>query len=493
VSDNNNSYKQIFKATSIFGGVQVFNIVIAILRSKLIAILLGPAGMGIVSLFTTTIGLVTGISNFGLGTSAVKNVAAAEGSANKEQLAKTIAVFRKLVWITGGIGFLFTLTFAPLLSKLAFGNKSYTVAFMILSITLLFAQISAGQNVILQGMRKIQYMAKASMLGALLGLLISIPLYFFFKEKGIVPAIILTSISTLLLTWYFAGKVKIQKVVFDRSVFKTEGKEMLRMGFLISMSSIITLAASYVVRIYISKEGGIEEVGLFTAGFAIISTYVGLVFTAMSTDYYPRLSAMSNDNIKCKEAINQQAEIAILILAPILIIFLVFVQWGVIILYSKEFLGVVNMVLWAALGIFFKAITWSIGFVFLAKSDSKVFFFNELFANMYILLFNIIGYHYAGLTGLGISFLVAYFIYFVQVYLVSKRLYNFNISRGLINIFIIQFSIAITCFFVVIFFNKPMAYSLGVVFILVSTIYSWKEMDKRIGLKSILIGIKRKL
>lgn len=482
MNGNSNSYKQIFKATSIFGGVQVFNIFIAIIRSKFIAILLGPAGMGIVSLFTTTIGLVTGITNFGLGTSAVKNVAAAEGSGDKEQLTKTVAVFQRLVWITGGGGFVFTLIFAPLLSTLAFGNKSYSVSFMILSITLLFTQISAGQNVILQGMRKIQYMAKASMFGALLGLLISIPLYYFFKEKGIVPAIILTSIITLLLTWYFASKIKIQKVVVDKSVFKKEGREMLKMGFLISMSSIITIATAYVVRIYISKEGGIAEVGLFTAGFAIISTYVGLVFTAMSTDYYPRLAAISHDNIKCKEAINQQAEIAILILAPILIVFLVFVQLGIIILYSKEFLGVVNMVLWAALGIFFKAITWSIGFIFLAKSDSKAFFLNELSANIYILLFNIIGYHYAGLTGLGISFFIAYLIYFVQIYFVSKKLYNFDINRDLLKMFIIQFSIAIACFLVIYFFNKPIAYSVGVVLIVVSGIYSWKELDKRISI-----------
>jgi O-antigen/teichoic acid export membrane protein len=378
VNDTSNSYKQIFKATSIFGGVQFVNIILSIIRSKFVAILLGPAGMGIVSLFTTTIGLVAGVTEFGLGTAAVKNVAASGEHEDTSHLEKTVAVFRRLVWITGGLGLVVTLIFAPSLSELAFGSKSYTVAFMVLSITLLFTQISAGQNVILQGMRKIRYMAKANVSGALLGLLISIPLYYFFKERGIVPAIVLTSISTLLLTWYFADKVKIQKVKVDKSVFKTEGKEMLKMGFLISMSSIITIAAAYVVRIYISNTGGIAEVGLFTAGFAIISTYVGLVFTAMSTDYYPRLSAISHDNIKCKEAINHQAEIAILILAPILIVFLVFVQLGVIILYSKEFLGVVNMVLWAALGIFFKAISWSIGFIFLAKSDSKVFFFKRI-------------------------------------------------------------------------------------------------------------------
>ncbi len=410
--EDNNSYKQILKATSIFGGVQVFNILMSVLRSKAIAILLGTSGMGLVSLFTSTLGLITGITNFGLGTSAVKNVAAAASSGDKEKLSKTVAVFRRLVWMTGGLGFILTLVLAPWLSKIAFGNNQYTMAFMALSVTLLITQIGSGQNVILQGLRKLQYLAKASAYGALSGLIISLPLYYFFKNEGIVPAIILTSISALLLSWFYAGKIKIRPALVEKSVFKSEGKEMLKMGFLISMSNLITIGSAYVVRVFISNSGGLEDVGLFTAGFAIIGTYAGMVFTAMGTDYYPRLSSVANDNLKCQQEINQQAEIALLILSPFLIILLVFVQWGVVLLYSKQFLGVVNMIHWATLGIFFQALSWSIAFVLLAKGASRIYFRNELIANVYMLALNISGYYYFGLTGLGISFLISLFLLF---------------------------------------------------------------------------------
>lgn len=481
-----NSYREILKSTSVLGGVQVFNIIIAIFRSKFIAILLGPSGMGLMSLLTTTIGLITGITNFGLGTSAVKNVASSAGSGNEEKLGKTIAVFRHLVWLTGGLGFVLTLILAPWLSELAFGNKAYTLPFMAISITLLFTQISAGQNVILQGMRKIQYMAKASMLGALGGLLISIPLYYFYAKRGIVPAIILTSISTLLLSWFFAKKVKIPKVSIDKIILKTEGKEMLKMGFLISISSLITMGTSYILRVYISNRGGLEDVGLFTAGFAIIATYVGMVFTAMGADYYPRLATVAHDNFKCKQEINQQAEIALLILAPILIAFLVFVQWGVVLLYSKQFLGVVGMIHWATLGIFFQALSWSIGYVLLAKSASKAYFWNELIASIYLLGFNIIGYYYFGLTGLGISFLLGYFFHFIQMLITSKILYEFSLDKSTWRILIFQFFIAVLCFIASYSLEKILAYSIGSILIIISSMYSWKELEKRIHLKQII-------
>src|SRR3569623_1165438 len=233
-------------------------------------------------------------------------------------------------------------------------------------------------------MRNVRYLAKANILGSISGLLNSIPLYYFWAQKGIVPAIILTSFSTLLLSWYFTNKIKIPKVSVDRAMFKTEGKEKLKMGFLISMTGVMFMCSSYIVRIFISHFVGLEDVGLFGAGFAIIGKYTGLVFTAMGKDYYPRLSTISHDNVKSEREVNQQDEIAVLILAPMLTAFLVFIHWAVVLLYSKRFLGVVDMIHWSILGIFFQALSWSLGYILLAKGASKIYFWNELAAVLYM-------------------------------------------------------------------------------------------------------------
>lgn len=487
MSENKNSYNQILKSTSVYGGVQMFNIITSILSSKAVAILLGPAGMGLANLLTSTTSLISGITNFGLGTSAVKNVAAASGSGDVEKLSKTVAVFRRLVWLTGGLGFVITLVFAPWLSEMAFGNKNYSIDFMLISVTLLFVQISSGQNVILQGMRKVKYLAKANILGSIGGLLISIPLYYFWVQKGIVPAIILSSLSTLLLSWYFATKIKIPRVAVDKTIIRAEGKEMLKMGFLISLAGLMFMCSSYIVRIFINHRGGLADVGLFGAGFAIIGKYTGLIFTAMGKDYYPRLSIVAQDNIKCKKEVNQQTEIALLILAPMLTAFLVYIHWAVVLLYSKRFLGVVDMIHWATLGIFFQAVSWSLGYVLLAKGASKFFFWNELIACIYMLVLNLLGYYYWKLTGLGISFLLGYLFHFIQMCVVCKKLYGFSIDKTTMQIFVIQFSIAVFCFIADYFFTKIWVYSIGTVSIFVSGYYSWCELNKRIPIKAMVL------
>lgn len=485
-------YRQVVKATSIFGGVQVFTIIVSIIRSKFIAILLGPTGMGISGLLTATLGMIAGITNFGLATSAVKDIASAHGAGDERRISVIVSVFRRIMLITGILGTLVTIILAPWLSMLIFKTHDYTLAFVWVSITLLLNQLSAGQGVLLRGMRQIKYMAKATALGSLLGLLTTIPLYYFYGIKGIVPAIIISAVFSLLLTWYFSRKLKIKPVPVSISDTYIEAKDMLKLGFMISLSGLIALGVSYAVRIFISNTGGVDQVGLYNAGFAIVNTYVGMIFTAMSADYYPRLSAVADSNEKCKEAINQQAEIALLILAPIIMVFIVFINWVVLLLYSVKFMPINDMILFAILAMFFKAAGWAVAMIFLAKGASKLFFWNELIANAYQLVLNIIGYKYYGLTGLGISFLIAYALYVLQVYIVTTRKYKFRFTGDFIKLFVIQLVLAVICLAVVKLTEGLFQYTFGMIIIAIATLLSYRELNKRIDIAGLLSKILKK-
>lgn len=47
MTEANASYRRILKSTSVIGGASVINIGIGLLRSKVLAVLLGPAGVGL--------------------------------------------------------------------------------------------------------------------------------------------------------------------------------------------------------------------------------------------------------------------------------------------------------------------------------------------------------------------------------------------------------------------------------------------------------------
>lgn len=466
----------------------MFNILISLIRSKFVALFLGPTGMGLMGLLTSTIGILGSMTNFGLGTSAVKDIAAAHGSENQNRVELIVSVFRRLVWFTGLAGMILAIILSPWLSQITFGNKEHTLAFIWISVTLLFNQLSSGQLVILQGIRRLNLLARANLVGSALGLIITVPLYYFYRIDGIVPGIIGTSLITMVVARFYSRKTNIHSVNLTSPQVLHEGGNMLRMGFLINLGTLLSLAAYYLINIYISHTGGLEQVGLYTAGFAIVNTYSSLIFNAMATDYYPRLSQVADNHVLSRRTMNQQAEMALLILAPVLIVFLVFIQWVIILLYSKLFLPVHVMIYWATLGMFFKATSWSVAFIFLAKGASKIFFWSELTYYCYFLGLNILGYHLWGLTGLGIAFTLSYLIYTCQVVIISKVKYRFSFGRSFLLIFILQFTLATVVFIVVEYLPEPYTFPIGTIAIALSGVYSYRQLDKKVNFKQLWLS-----
>lgn len=482
----NSSYKSIVKATSLLGGVQVGKILINVAKQKIIALLLGTEGMGISGLLTSSTQLIQSTTSLGLSSSAVRNVAEAYASNDRNSLSRTVSALRNLVWGTGMLGMLCVILFSPLLSKSAFGNNEYIVPFIFLSVSLLFQQLSAGQSVLLQGMRKLRNLAEANVLGALLGLVLSIPIYFLFGIQGIVPTLILESLVILCCTWFFTRKIKFKKSTLSFKETLSEGKSMMGMGLAMTLNNILVLGVSYLVRVFIVNIGGLSDVGIYTAGITIVNSYVGLVFWAMGTDYYPRLAGINQDNEKCINLINQQSEIATIIIAPLASIFLVCTPIMIKILYSSDFLSMTTLMELSMIGMIFKASSWAISYLFLAKADMKAFLFNEVVIQLISVPVYIGSYKIAGLDGLGLGFLIIYILYFLIVYISAQKKYNFHFSKSYKMLFFICLVIILSIFIINKFTEGY--YSLAAKAILIFSIifYSFKQLDSRVGVTSFL-------
>ncbi len=483
MSENNqSSYRSIFKATSLFGGVQVYQILIQIIKSKFVAVLLGPAGVGIMGLYQSGLQLVQQISSMGLAQSAVRDVSEANGSNDLHRIANTVTVVRKLVWFTGLLGLIVVACCSPLLSIFSFGNYDYTIPFIILSITLLLDQLSAGQKVVLQGMRRLKDLAKCTAYGVTFGLITSVPLYYWLGIDGIIPTLILNSACSLALGWLYSRKIKIEKVLVTPKQTLEQGKQMLVMGVSMSLSGIFTTIVAYVLRSFIQGNGGVEEVGLYQAGYVIMTTYVGMVMNAIATDYYPRLAAINKDNEKCREAVSQQGEIGTMILAPMLTGCLVFMPFVLKLLYSDSFLAANEYVSWACLGMMLRLAAWVISFLFVAKAESKLFVKVELSANIYYLVFSLLGYKNFGLTGLGIAFALEYVVYFFQCYLIARKRYDFRFTSDFVRCYGIQLLLIIACLAIVVIFSGWLKYILGCIVIAISFFLGIKGLNQRMNL-----------
>lgn len=488
MSEQQTIYREIFKSTSLFGGVQVITILITIVRTKFVAVLLGTAGVGTLGLFNAPMGLIAALTGLGISYSAIRDISEASGAGDERRLARTIISFRRWVIFTGLLGMCVTIVLSPWLSKWTFGNSNYTWAFIWLSITLLLNAISGGQKTLLQGLRKLQSMAKATVIGSILGLFTSIPLYYLYGIQGIVPALIISAAVALFLLWYFAKQVIVAKVNISYKESFFIGTGMLKLGILISISAQIGALVLYLMNSFIIRTGGIEQVGLYSSGMGLMGSYIGLVFTAMGMDYYPKLAAVCKDNKGIKTMVNQQAVMSVLIILPIVIFLLTTMPLVVRLFLSKEFIEVIPFVDLIALGIVIKAVAWTIGYISLAKGDSKVFFWLEgILSNALYLALSIAFYKLWGLIGIGIAFNINYVLYLFIVYQVAKKRYGFSFEKELYSVLSVSILLSILAYFSTIYLSSYTLYSVLISLMLIGLVYSYHELNQRMNLNRAII------
>lgn len=490
MSDSKNSYQQILKTTSIFGGVQFLTILISVIRTKLIAVFIGPEGMGIISLLNSTLGVISGISSLGIETSAVKNISEKYKNEDLDTVSGIISIVRKIVFFTGILGMLLVIVFSKTLSIITFGDSSQIYSFTLLSVTLLFKQFSTGQLVVLQGLRNMRFLAKANLYGNLFGLLFSVPLYYFLRIDAIVPSIIITSLSALLFSYYYSSKIKIKYEKVSRKVLLKESKTIVNLGIMLTISGFFALVATYLIQIYIEKNGGLEQVGFYNAGFTLLNSYVGIIFTAMSTDYFPKLASINSDNEKIRSSVIQQAFISIVIITPIIVLFLTLIPVVVKVIYTPKFEEIIPMVCFGILGMLFRAVSWSMGYILIAKGDSKIFIRTSLGFNLLSLGMNFLGYNFYGLEGLGISFCLYFLIHFIGLKIITKNRYNFYFNKDFYKIYLICFLICIVTFLFRYIEIPVLKYSLMIFMSVISLIFSLYQMNNKMNLKEMLASGK---
>lgn len=482
-----NSYSSITKAIGLFGGVKVFQILVSLVKNKLIAILLGPTGMGISGMILSTTVLISSLTNFGLQVSGVRDVSKAYSSNDKVTINGTVSVLRRLVLFTGVLGSILTFILAPILSQWAFDDAGYTNAFRLVSVVLFLDQVCIGQTVLLQGTFNYKYMAKASLWGSILGLVISVPIYYLWHFDGIVPVIILTSVANLILSTYYSRKIPYEKQRMTFSETMKKGRLMLVLGLAIASTGILDNSKIYLIRLVISRFGDISDVGLYTAGVAVANQYIGMVLMSMASDYSPRLASVSDNLDTFKETINRQIKLLVTLVTPLVLLFILFIQPITIILYSSKFLPIIGMLEWMMLGMLFRSVAWCITFCYVAKGDAKFFFWNEVITTLYSTLLAIAGYVVGGFEGMGIGFCLMYVFYTIQHLMVSFRKYGYRVSRDVIVTIVPQ--IALSCIFFIVLRCVGYAsfrYLLGILFFVVIAAFSIKSLDKMLNLKGLI-------
>lgn len=417
------------KAMGLFGGVQVMGIVCSIIRTKLVAMWIGPVGMGLFGLFNNALEMISTGTNLGIRSSSVRDISQAVEKQDTSLVARMVTVVRKWSLWLGLAGALLTLTLAPLLSQVTFGDTTHIWGFVALSIAVLLQALTNGEYAILQGTARLKRLASVTLWGTIVGLAISIPMFYLLGERSILPSIIAYALALAAFAWIFRNREYPHAPVSRRETFDL-GKGFVKLGIYMTLGNFATILASYAFNSWLNIHAGTDQVGYYLAGYTLINKYTGLILTALGMEYYPRLAKVADSRIRLRAYVSQEINIAIAIMAPVATLFILLRELVVWILYTPEFNVILTFVSWGMIGTVMRTLSWCLAFTILAKGDGKTYLWTEVASAVINLVLNIVFYRWWGLTGLGVAFLASYVLYTAIVAVVYFKSYRLRVSTG---------------------------------------------------------------
>ena len=472
-NNTNSSYHHILKYTSLFGSIQALNIFIGLVRNKLVALILGPGGIGLMSLFNSAIALLSNATNLGIATSSVKTLSELYEKGNEEQVKRHVRVIRQWALATAVIGFFACALTGPLLNNFSFSWGNHVKHFVLLAPTVAMLAITGGETAILKSARRLRNLAKVSVWNVFLALVFTTPIIYFYGQKGIIPTITLITFTQMLLTRRYSHRVFPWSFHFDRSLWG-EGLPMIRLGIAFVVAGIFGSGADFLIRASLNNIASLNMLGLYNAGFMMSVTYAGMVFTSMETDYYPRLAAVGHDVHQMSNTVNHQVEVSLLMISPLLVAFSIGAPIIVQLLYSKEFLDVVPMIQITVLAMYLRAMKLPVAYLTLAKGDSWSYLFLEAYSAVVMVIAVVGGYMLFGLPGTGAGLLVTGLIDIIVVNIFTRYKYHYKVSSTVFRFAKYQLPIALAVYAITCCLHGWLYWASGIVMGLLSLWISFR-------------------
>ena len=472
-----NSYAHILKYIGLFGGVQAMSIGVALVRNKLVALILGPGGMGLVSLFTSTVSMVTDLSSFGIGLSAVQKISKAYDQGDTESISHTISIVRYWCALLALMGTVLCIVLSPFLSWLTFSWNGHTFHFICLSPIVGLSLLTLGETAIIKAVRELRRLAMVTFYNIVGALIVSVPIYYLWGMKGIVPSLVLMALIQFLLTIHVSYRLYPLRRSFSKALFH-DGLGMIKLGTAFVAAGLFTSGTNFLIRSYLNNVSGLDMVGLYNAGIMMTLTYVGMVFSAMDSDYFPRLSGVPHLGVTFNTTVNRQIEMIFLVVSPLLVAFIIFLPIILPLLYSGKFMPVLGMAQIVVLAMYFRALEIPVEYITLARGDSLSYL---LIQAVYAILFVgavIVGFQGCGLVGTGAGITLTTVVYLVFILLFSRYRYGFHLSRRVIRNVVIQLPVGLLAY-ALTFLDRPLIYwTVGIVLCAVSTLVSLRIIRK---------------
>jgi O-antigen/teichoic acid export membrane protein len=402
------------------------NLAISLARNKVLSVNLGPQGMGTLSLLQQLVATATPIATLGGDTPIVQGLASREGS-QKAAFFSSALFAMTIAWTLCSAALLI----GPLLGGAEFaladvpGNRA--IVLMLLILPVLGTAVSSVLTSCLAALGAVGSLQKSQMLGNCAGLLAAMPLgglWALGRTEWLPIYMLIAPIFCIIGSIFYMTRLESALQLFayvNRSAINAEHiRSFLRFGGVTIITGFVTTGTWLYIRRFVADEFGLRELGFLAATINLSGLALSVFGTTLSSFYLPRFAAASAPERK------RLLKVMLLIVSAAAGIVLAILQTApdfiVRTLFSKEFLPIVPLLKWWALGDFFRSISYVFAIPMFAGAHLRLLFFTELIFSALL-----IGGTYTlskigqDISKLGILYTAIYFLYLTVTAFSSKR------------------------------------------------------------------------
>jgi PST family polysaccharide transporter len=495
LADRPSSYRQILRATSLIGLASGVNIIFQIIRVKVLAVLLGPGGMGLFGMYHSILTTASSLAGMGISSSAVRLIAEARSQGDEKRIGEVLYVLRVLTIGLGAIGAAAVIVFREQIALWTFGDAEYAPVIGWLAIGVFVTVASQSLSALLQAYRCIGDQARLQVWSGASSTVLAISAIVWLGKDGIIIFVVALPFVVMFIAWIYSRRLGLAATRLAWRMFFVEARSLFNLGFMIMVAGAVQGWALLGLRSYITQNLGLESAGLFQAAWALSFVYMGFVLDAMGKDYYPHLAECVADRSKAVRLMQEQLNVAVLLVAPLIVLMICFAPIILNIMYASSFQGAVETIQWMGIGNLLKVICWPLGFLVIAQGRSALFFVLEMSWFAVFLGATFILMDSFGLSSIGIAFSASYAIFLVTQYAVAMRIIGFRFSKKNITL-ILANGFCVFLVFSTVRYDQVIGYVVGAAVFVFITYYSYRNISIMLNVEPariVMAKIKSKL
>ncbi|MFC4769939.1 hypothetical protein [Effusibacillus consociatus] len=412
------------------GGGSVAAILFGVIATKVIAVVSGPAGVGLFSLLRQTQQTLVGLATMQGNTALVQGLSTREDSSQTRYIVTVASLF---VLMTGTISLIVWFA-APRLANLILDRADVQSVWLIRGLipSILFAAAVIFLGGLLNSYRALGRLALVQVFSSAVAAITAFPLVVLVGNPwGLLLLLWVTSFTGLMAGFGFVWRGGWLSPLFAnwrRLWDRDAALYFLKFAGVTILTGLIGTGTLLLVRAMFVRHGGLTGAGIFDVAWTLNSTYLMILLGSLGTYYMPVLSATKD--IEGRSALIAQVfRIMLILVVPLITVMILGKSAVISLLYTKEFFPALEIIQWMLLGDYLKAIAWVLATPMLAYGDMRMFFKTEFLWNMGMAIGAWLALFVFGQIWIvGIVFVVLYVIYLAFCYWYSKTRHGLRLT-----------------------------------------------------------------